>query len=53
MNNALQLELRNHLSDALDILWVHYGNGFGTNKQELIAAIQNEIDRIDQETKQP
>ena len=42
-----QEELKKHLSDALDILWVHYGNGFGTEKEKLIAEIQLEVERLD------
>jgi hypothetical protein len=47
MNKYKQEELRKHLSDALDILWVHYGNGFDTEKEKLIAEIQLEVERLD------
>lgn len=47
MDKYEQEELRKHLSDALDILWVHYGNGFGTEKEKLIAEIQLEVERLD------
>jgi hypothetical protein len=47
MDKYKQEELKKHLSDALDILWVHYGNGFGTDKEKLIAEIQLEVERLD------
>jgi hypothetical protein len=47
MNKYKQEELRRHLSDALDLLWVHYVNGFGTEKEKLIAEIQLEVERLD------
>ena len=47
MSTYKQEELRKHLSDALDLLWVHYGNGFETEKEKLIAEIQLEVERLD------
>jgi len=43
------LGLRHHLSSALDLLWVEYGNGYGTEKEKLISEIQVEVDKLSEE----
>ena len=40
-------KLKQALSAALDVLWIEYGNGFGTEKEKLISEIQMELERIE------
>jgi hypothetical protein len=46
MNSDEQTRLYDHLSGALDLLWIHYGNGWETEKATLIEEIQKEMQRI-------
>ena len=48
MSDEKKQKLWQALSDALDILWIEYGNDFGGEKEKLIAEIQAEIERLSQ-----
>lgn len=52
MSRHEQQELRKHLSDALDILWINYGNDFGGKNESLISEIQSKIERLDFENEE-
>ena len=47
MNTEKTQKLKQALSDALDVLWIEYGDGFATEKQSLIAEIRQELERIE------
>jgi hypothetical protein len=49
LRKGADLGLRHHLSSALDLLWVEYGNGYGTEKEKLISEIQVEVDKLSEE----
>jgi len=43
--------MRAEIEQLLDYLWVIYGNGYGTEMQELITELQKAMDRLEDETK--